>query len=151
MRENGLTTNNMVKELRPGLMDPTLQAILSTDCVMVPEFFNGPMGLGLMVPSLITKLMVKESIFGVMVEFTRANSKLDLWTAMVSISGQMVECTQDNMKRTKNTDTVNLDGPMGGYMTENGKMGKWKALEHTRRRMEPKGRAFGEITELCSG
>ena len=42
-------------------------------------------------------------------------------------------------------------GPTGGSMMDTGRRAKWKALEHTQHKMEPRGKVSGGIIEPCSG
>ena len=129
MKDTGRTTNNMERELKPGMKAVNMKVCMPMERKKDLENTNGQMEVFMKVSGQTIELMAKVSIYGKMEENTMENGLIMIWRELVFISGLMGDATKVSIKMIKSVGMVYTTGLMVVNMKAGGTRASSMALE----------------------
>ena len=126
----GEKTNNMVMEWKHGQMAPSMKGTMNMGRSMVQEPLNGLITHSILVNSITTIYMVRESIHGATDDDTRVNGRTIRCTGRERSPGLMVGSMLVSMLRTRSRVMESLFGLMVDLIKVIGTMGSNMGREY---------------------
>jgi hypothetical protein len=135
IKDIGKKTNNMVKELKPGLMAPLTMVFMLKARSTGLESSLGQMVVLMTANLLTTTLRDKEFTIGVINESTMVTGKITRWRAVEFLNGQMVAGMKVSILMIRKKVSVLFTGPMAVSMRVTGLMESRMVKAHTKQQM----------------